>query len=1137
MSNEVFFKPSLNIDSVFGDEFFEDNERFLLFLKAYYEWLQTTKITIVNKTGTFSRGEQIVGTTSKATAIIKEVKTDSLIVQLNTKKPFSKSETITGQTSSATGTIYELKDNVVRASGNIVNYRTLENSIDKYFAYLKDELYTSLPIDFYGNKPLVASKFKDFFVSKSNEQSYRFLFKLLYNEEIDFYYPGDDVIRVSDGNFEKTQIIRVTSTGFGTDVGGSQYERNIFDFLSKTIRGKTSGSFGFVVDIKKFFIGSIETAEMTLRLVSAEFQEGEEIVDVDDEDLNATIYGIVARFTINDGGSGYQVGDVISINGDGSDAQAVVSSIKQSPITSLKVNTVGHGYRLGTTATINNSGTGGSGLIIRVTDIANTYTVTNANTGNTYTVGEVSEVSIVNRGSGYFAAPNITIVDTTIESLGLLSSKLVTISNAGTNYAVGDPLVITANTGANAVGQVASVTANASFSNNLVFEDGLSLLFEQSYDDVLKTEDWGVGSFGPIRRIEFTNFGNGYSDEYPPTITVNSATGSNAALTVIGIQGMSANVEVDTANNVTGIGSIRAVEVSNFGINYTTATADASGSGDGNANLTPIISGIGISDGRWLDDDGKVSYKILQDSYYYQDYSYVIKSGLTVEKYIDTIKRSIHPAGLQVFGEILLIDTFSVASEFKSSIETIRDFIVRIYDFVTVAPTFGEFNISLEATIESFTALQVALIPNTDIASQEYVLQIVAGGDDTTNVMDNSVFSQREIVVIVPNEFSTEMEVEVAPIKKLIVTYTQTFDAYSEQLYGDLVMLPYANADISDFSVRTFGERFGNIPYKFGEYVIQVVPGGDDIVNIIDNTLLSDREILIKYEKEIISSLIEFNNEYDIHLELSPLDSIASSHEEHIISFPITEILYPEYQAISSYKYLLEIFVDDAVSIIFNDVTLAETGTEEIVIDRITLVNVDAASAGVEYNVEIIPSILELTVQKNQEYSVIVESIGLANVDFTDVFFKEYQVKPEIDRYANYRYEELFVSVLSDEEISLFASETLGDNYETIPTKLTVDKYQSITGTVNSAVDSYDNIFLSSYANTQIEVIDHLSISANASVVVGTSTNFTTDFDINDKFIANNELFMVETIANTEYMVVDRFPTTPYSNILAYKQI
>lgn len=1236
MSNEVFFKPSLSLDSFFGDEFFEDNERFLLFLKAYYEWLQTTTVVFTDKTGTFQRGEQVVGATSKATGIIREVKTNSLIIQVTTKKAFAKSETITGQTSGATATTYSVKDNVVRASGNVVDYRNLDTSIDKYFEYLKDELYTSLPVDFYGNKPLVASKFKDFFNSKSNEQSYRFLFRLLYNEEIDFYYPGDDIIRSSDGNFEKTQIIRTTAVGFGINNAGAQYERNIFDFLNKTIRGKTSGALAFVVDIKKFFIGSIETAEMTLRLVSADFDAGEEIVDIDDEDLNATIYGIVAGFTINDGGSGYQVGDAITIAGDGSEAQAVVSSIKQSPITALKVNTVGHGYRLGTTASINNAGTGGTGLIVRVTELANTYTVTNANTGNTYTVGEVAEVSVINRGSGYFASPTITLIDSTIESLGLLSDKLVTIVNPGTNYQVGDALVITANTGANAVGQVASVTSNASFSNTLLFEDGFEMLFEQSYDDVAKTEDWNVGSYGPIARIEFTNFGNGYLAAYPPTITVSTSSGANASLTVVGVQGMNANVEVDTANNVTGIGSIRAIEIKNFGIDYSTATANASSVGDGNANLTPIISGIGASGGSWLDDDGKLDYKILQDSYYYQDYSYVIKSGLTVEKYIDTIKKSIHPAGLQVFGEILLIDNLSVTPEFRSSIETIKDFIVRIYDFVTVAPAFGEFDITIETTIESFFQLPVAIIPNTDIATQEYVIQVVAGGDDLTNIIDNTAISIREIRVIAPNEINAEMEVEVAPIRKLIVSYTQIFEAYSETTYGDLIMLPYADMNISDFVARTFEERFGETPYRFGKYVVKLVPGGGDTTFVEDATvqtfkqhnfilelywdaaatvLISDIQTEQTGTREVeIDSITFLNAESDFiqtvlapKYNLGPLEVVASTSQEYSVVVESLGFANAEFTMIIAFSSVTPQKIQTSQNIVFAygtnfaDMYISELAGDTFesyipenefvyqIKDRtlsstyrstprsfreyvVTYQNVGTTSIEVpsrEITVDISPGmtyelwssieISELSSSQLSEYANVfvggfkgfVEggtSIQVspsqwpsgqnpAATESSDTFFKEYERDFSSEKYANYNYEELFISVLSATQISEFEAQALTGKYQQVPTFIDVNKYEKIAGTVTSDTSLFSGVTLEVYQNTILSAIDDIEFTNTASIVIGANTNFVADFSANDNYVANNELFLVQAIANTTYMVVDREPLAPYSNIFAYKQI
>ena len=64
---------------------------------------------------------------------------------------------------------------------------------------------------------------------------------------------------------------------------------------------------------------------MTLKLVSGTFTAGEDIVDIDDEDLSTTIFGIVSSITIVDGGSGYEDGDIITITGDGSGAQATVS--------------------------------------------------------------------------------------------------------------------------------------------------------------------------------------------------------------------------------------------------------------------------------------------------------------------------------------------------------------------------------------------------------------------------------------------------------------------------------------------------------------------------------------------------------------------------------------------------------------------------------------------------------------------------------------------------------------------------------------------------------------------------------------------------------------------------------------------
>jgi len=777
--NDTQFQPSLNVSSLIPSDIAQDSERFLLFLKAYYEWLQTTNVTLENIDGTFVRDEDVVGNNSGAIGTIREVGTDYIVVKLKTKQPFNVGELIIGQTSDALANTKVIKDNVIRKTGKLVDYRNIEYSVDKYVDYLKDELYPSIPTNTYGDKRVVALKFKDLFQSKGNEASYQFLFKLLYNENISLYYPGEDILRVSAGNFEKTQIIR------------SAYATNVFNFLNKTISGATSGAIGNVVDIKRYVIGSYDVAEMTLKLVSGTFSGGEVVSDVTDATLTATLYGMITGFNINDGGSGYQVGDQLSITGEGSSVDAVVSSIQQSPISALYYNTTGHGYRLGTTASINNSGTGGSGLIVRVTELANTYTVTSG--ANTYTLGEVTNVQIINRGSGYYKKPSITLEDSVVKSLGLLSENLITIASGGTNYGVGNTIVFTGGSGANATGIVASVVESTTY--DLKFEDGTKMIAETG-KDIIKNEDWLVK--GPIARIELTNYGTGYIKTSLPTISVTSTTGSSANLIATNIQGASANVSIDTANNVTGVGSIRAVELKNFGVNYTTANVSLSAVGDGNANLTPIISGLGIKEGNWVGDYGKIDYKKIQDSYYFQDFSYVIRSGLAFTKYQESLKSIIHPAGLQAFGEILIQATLDLTPIMLTTIESLKDEIQELTVFIK-----SLFNVSASSGLSQYTKIiTLPVANNTNLTTaRQFVVHIESPSDVqiSKSKQDKIIFVKNEDVSITSTQSYRR---ELAPTGITLFSIT----------YGEMDIGTFASDAISTLASKSFNSVYIESP-------------------------------------------------------------------------------------------------------------------------------------------------------------------------------------------------------------------------------------------------------------------------------------------------------------------------------------
>lgn len=781
---DVFFKPSQQIESFFPDNSSIDSENFTEFLNAYYEWLQTTRIVVTNITGTFQKNETLVGQTSGANAIIREVGEDYLILQVQSRLRFAIFETIVGNTSSANAIIESVKDNVIRATGNLLEYRDIDKSIDDYADYLREELFPTIPVKYIRDEKLIASQLKTFFSSRSNEESYRFFFKLLYNEEIEFRFPGEEILRASDGKFEKTNFIRVVSVA------------NIFEFINKTIRGETSGAFGTVVDIKQFFFGSTEIAEFTLKLVSGTFAQNETVVDVLDPSVATTTFGMITGFNIVDGGSGYTQGDVITISGDGTDAAAVVSSVSQASISALTINEIGHGYRINTQAVINNAGTGGANLAIQVTGITNTYSVTDGS--NTFTVGEISELSIRNRGENYFRSPIITIEDSTIAALGLLSDRLIQIADAGIDFGVGNTLIFTGGSGANAAGQVASVVESISY--DFLLEDGSKIIIDSSLEDILKDEDWDV--LGPIRRIELTNFGDGYTTNDLPVISVNTTTGSGANLIATNIQGRNADVSVDTANNSVGVGAIRAIQINNPGLNYTTATANAALSGDGNANLIPIITGLLIKDGEFLNDDGKIGIRVLIDSFFFQEFSYVIKSGLPFNVYRDELKKIIHPAGLQPFGEILV--TSSIVS--PANVISKRKIIVE-----------SDFDVSLDMMsqvqyIES-SVITVFIESKFDAYAIRYKdITIAEFEDDEISTLSNEKFND---IFKNPN------------VKSLITKFKQiqgTVSSDANTQYQDYLLSDYENASIAALADHAFSDTvsllLGNTTIFTSDFVI-----------------------------------------------------------------------------------------------------------------------------------------------------------------------------------------------------------------------------------------------------------------------------------------------------------------------------
>ena len=72
---------------------------------------------------------------------------------------------------------------------------------------------------------------------------------------------------------------------------------------------------------------------------------------------------------------------------------------------------------------------------------------------------------------------------------------------------------------------------------------------------------------------------------------------------------------------------------------------------------TVDVVSVADTDGKFLNEDGYVSEATMkvQDSKYYQDFSYVLKVGQSINDWRDAFKKTMHTAGFYFTGQVDLL--------------------------------------------------------------------------------------------------------------------------------------------------------------------------------------------------------------------------------------------------------------------------------------------------------------------------------------------------------------------------------------------------------------------------------------------------------------------------------------------------
>ena len=108
---------------------------------------------------------------------------------------------------------------------NLEDYRDVSTTLDEYLIHFQETLLPSVPYDVVADKRLLAKYIKNYNTTRGTIASYKLLFRAIYNEDVEIYYPADQMLKVSDGDWNLDRYLVTV------------FDKKMYDFIGKTIYG------------------------------------------------------------------------------------------------------------------------------------------------------------------------------------------------------------------------------------------------------------------------------------------------------------------------------------------------------------------------------------------------------------------------------------------------------------------------------------------------------------------------------------------------------------------------------------------------------------------------------------------------------------------------------------------------------------------------------------------------------------------------------------------------------------------------------------------------------------------------------------------------------------------------------------
>ena len=306
--------------------------------------------------------------------------------------------------------------------------------------------------------------------------------------------------------------------------------------------------------------------------------------------------------------------------------------------------------------------------LILAFDDAGVTTIEGPGAGATFTAavsgGAITGVTVNTPGSGYNAAPTLQVFPTggdNITTPAVISARVkdgevtsVVVDTAGAGYS-----------------NVPTIEIDSDPERSYVVDDGAANNLTDIYGYVVRV----------LTGVSFKTYSGSAANagfKVGQIYAINETGDDGKAYAVTGyfaedytfIGG--SNDAYIRVSGVTTAGLPSAFTVINPGSTFLKDTADinlTSPSGE-TVTVTLTTGYLFEYEGKWKNDQGKLSdVNVLADNKRYQPYSYVIKSGIAQSSWDRSLRDTVHPAGMEVFGDLIIrsVVDFNVLYEVEST--------------------------------------------------------------------------------------------------------------------------------------------------------------------------------------------------------------------------------------------------------------------------------------------------------------------------------------------------------------------------------------------------------------------------------------------------------------------------------------